>query len=120
MKHGWTKFVSMQNEYSLLYREEMRAGDSPALQVPRYRRYPVFAACWELHRFGLSPSFPDCCHFSAITEDICLSTIARPTRRVTPAVRTMAYSTLLIPNFNCDPRNGGRIGAYFEARRVSR
>jgi aryl-alcohol dehydrogenase-like predicted oxidoreductase len=23
-KHGWTKFVSMQNEYSLLYREEVR------------------------------------------------------------------------------------------------
>ncbi|KAG6894362.1 hypothetical protein C0993_011715 [Termitomyces sp. T159_Od127] len=23
-KHGWTKFVSMQNEYSLLYREEER------------------------------------------------------------------------------------------------
>lgn len=22
-KHGWTKFVSMQNEYSLLYREEV-------------------------------------------------------------------------------------------------
>jgi len=23
-KHGWTKFVSMQNHYSLLYREEER------------------------------------------------------------------------------------------------
>lgn len=23
-KHGWTKFVSMQNKYSLLYREEER------------------------------------------------------------------------------------------------
>ena len=23
-KHGWTKFVSMQNQYSLLYREEER------------------------------------------------------------------------------------------------
>lgn len=23
-KHNWTKFVSMQNEYSLLYREEVR------------------------------------------------------------------------------------------------
>lgn len=25
-KHGWTQFVSMQNEYSLLYREEVRGG----------------------------------------------------------------------------------------------
>jgi aryl-alcohol dehydrogenase-like predicted oxidoreductase len=24
-KNGWTKFVSMQPEYSLLYREEVRA-----------------------------------------------------------------------------------------------
>jgi len=23
-KHGWTKFVSMQNHYSLIYREEER------------------------------------------------------------------------------------------------
>ena len=23
-RHGWTKFVSMQNEYSLLYREDER------------------------------------------------------------------------------------------------
>ena len=23
-RHGWTKFISMQNEYSLLYREEVR------------------------------------------------------------------------------------------------
>ena len=27
-KNGWTKFVSMQNEYSLLYREEVRSSDS--------------------------------------------------------------------------------------------
>jgi aryl-alcohol dehydrogenase-like predicted oxidoreductase len=23
-KHGWTKFISMQNQYNLLYREEER------------------------------------------------------------------------------------------------
>lgn len=26
-KNGWTKFISMQNEYSLLYREEVKQSD---------------------------------------------------------------------------------------------
>jgi aryl-alcohol dehydrogenase-like predicted oxidoreductase len=27
-KNGWTKFISMQNEYSLLYREEVSSGSA--------------------------------------------------------------------------------------------
>ena len=27
-KNGWTKFISMQNEYSLLYREEVRCSST--------------------------------------------------------------------------------------------
>ena len=30
--HGWTKFVSMQNHYNLIYREE-GAGDEPVLRA---------------------------------------------------------------------------------------
>jgi len=28
-KHGWTKFISMQNFYNLLYREEVRLSIFP-------------------------------------------------------------------------------------------
>ena len=65
-KHNWTKFVSMQNEYSLLYREDVRSRfffthlrldiltyvtqlrlqrvgtrADPILQLPRYRHHPM-------------------------------------------------------------------------------
>jgi aryl-alcohol dehydrogenase-like predicted oxidoreductase len=60
-KSGWTKFVSMQLEYSLLYREEVRinwagylltadmfdegARDDPVLLGARHRTYPLGPAC---------------------------------------------------------------------------
>ena len=38
--HGWTRFVSMQNHYNLLYREEER--ETMGLCVdPRHRRHSV-------------------------------------------------------------------------------
>jgi aryl-alcohol dehydrogenase-like predicted oxidoreductase len=57
-KHGWTQFVSMQDEYSLLYREEVGpldaavagrsqifpskgARDAGLLQVQRHRRHSL-------------------------------------------------------------------------------
>lgn len=73
-KHGWTKFVSMQNEYSLLYREEVcflslpfgtfpdrsipGARDAGLLQVSRDWSYSVVSSCrgqagaahWDRHR----------------------------------------------------------------------
>jgi aryl-alcohol dehydrogenase-like predicted oxidoreductase len=39
-RHGWTRFVSMQNHYNLLYREE-EAGDDGALPGRRDRRDSV-------------------------------------------------------------------------------
>ncbi len=41
-RHGWTPFVSMQNHYNLLYREEER--DDPALSGPGRRRDPLESA----------------------------------------------------------------------------
>jgi aryl-alcohol dehydrogenase-like predicted oxidoreductase len=34
-KNGWTKFVSMQNEISLLYREEV-SHNTPTSSIPSY------------------------------------------------------------------------------------
>ncbi len=39
-RHGWTRFVSMQNHYNLMYREE-EARDDAAVPKPRHRRDPV-------------------------------------------------------------------------------
>ncbi len=39
-RHGWTKFVSMQNHYNLLYREE-EAGDAAPVRRPGCRRAAV-------------------------------------------------------------------------------
>ena len=39
-RHGWTRFVSMQNHYNLLYREEEREM-MPLCQAEGHRRHPV-------------------------------------------------------------------------------
>ena len=39
-RHGWTRFVSMQNHYNLLYREEEREM-IPPVHRPGRRRHPL-------------------------------------------------------------------------------
>lgn len=65
-KHGWTKFISMQNQYSLLYREEEREMNKFCNETG-VGLIPVRMSSSELRKYklttllvGTSVSWPSC------------------------------------------------------------
>lgn len=98
-KNGWTKFISMQNEYSLLYREEVRPiqiGSLPKINECLGLKEREMIPYCNAHGIGLIPWGP--VHAGDLTRPVTETSVRKEESKGTPFERKYTDADITIIN----------------------